>query len=147
MKRVVALLVLCTGIISAVNAQTKSKSSSDSSFIYIYRGGQFGGALTNFSIWVDDQKLCKISNGKYFKVAVTPGTHKIEAKVGGVSIMKKETSVEVEVVAGRSNYVACNMKQSVTRVRLEMTEVVEKAGMKAIENMTVDNCQSQIDEK
>lgn len=143
MKKILFLVIFLAGITSLANAQSKA---SDSSYIYIYRGGQFSGALANFSIWVDDKKLCKISNGKYFKVAVSPGTHKIEAKVGGVGIMKKETSLEVDVVAGRSNYVSCNMKQSVTRVRLEMTEVVEKAGLKAIEGMSVDNCQAQIDD-
>ena len=35
---------------------------ADSSFIYIYRVGQFSGALANFTIFVDGLKLCKISN-------------------------------------------------------------------------------------
>lgn len=149
MKKFILFLAFFTCLSSVVTAQTSTKlsgSNSDSSFIYIYRTGQFGGAMANFSIWVDDKKLCKISNDKYFKVAVTPGTHKIEAKLGGVSIMKKETSVEVDVVAGKSNFIACNMKSSITRVRLEMTEVVEKAGKKEIEKMSLDRCQGSIDE-
>lgn len=149
MKKIILLVAFFAGLTSVVAAESKTKlpgSTSDTSFIYIYRAGQFNGALANFSIWVDDKKLCKISNGKYFRIAVSPGTHKIEAKVGGVGIMKKETSVEVDVVEGKSNYIACNMKQSITRVRLEMTEVVEKTGKKDIEKMSVDNCQSQIDE-
>lgn len=150
MKKLLLLVACIAGISVMANAQTAGQSAgsgADSSFIYIYRGGQFGGALTNFSIWVDDKKLCKISNGKYFRVAVAPGTHKIEAKIGGVGVMKKETSVEVDVVAGKSNYISCNMKQSITRARLEMTEVVEKTGKKDIEKMSLDNCQGSIDDK
>ncbi len=150
MKKIITLLALSCAITSesfASTMTTLSGPNTDTSFLYIYRGGQFGGALSNFSIWVDDEKICKISNGKYIKVALTPGTHKVEAKVGGVGIMKKETSIEVDVVKGKSNFVSCNMKQSITRVRLEMTEVVEKNGQKDIEKMTLDNCQSRIDDE
>jgi Protein of unknown function (DUF2846) len=74
------------------------------------------GSLTNFTIWVDDQKLCKISNGKYFKVPVKAGTHIVSAKRGGVGVMKKETEVEVDVENGKSAYISCSMKSSITRV-------------------------------
>lgn len=120
--------------------------AEDSSFIYIYRGGQFAGAFTNFAIWVDETKLCKISNNKFLRVPVSPGTHVVSAKQGGVAIMKKETEVEIDVEAGKSYYVSCNMKSSITRVRLEMIEVVEKTGKRAIESMKPDNCQGKIDE-
>ena len=102
------------------------------------------GSLTNFTIWVDDQKLCKISNGKYFKVPVKPGTHIVSAKRGGVDVMKKETEVEVDVENGKSAYISCSMKSSITRVRLVMEEVVAKTGVKDITDMKVDNCQGNI---
>ncbi len=120
--------------------------SQDSSFIYIYRGGQFGGALTNFSIWLDNDKLCKLSNGRFFRIAVKPGTHVVSAKRGGVGIAKKETEVEVDVEKGKSYYVSCSMKQSITRVRLEMQEVMPKTGVKDIEKMKVDNCQGKVED-
>ena len=125
----------------------KRVSDADSSFIFIYRGGQFTGALTNFTIFVDDIKLCKISNGKYFKVPVKPGAHVVSAKRGGVGIMKKETEVDVDVESGQSSYISCSMKSSITRVRLEMQEVVPKTGVKDISNMKVDNCQGNIEDQ
>ncbi len=121
-----------------------SHPGQDSSYIYIFRGGQFSGAFTNFAIWVDETKLCKISNNKYLRVPVMPGTHIVSAKQGGIAIMKKETEVEVDVEAGKSYYVSCAMKSSITRVRLDMQEVLEKTGKKAIETMKVDNCQAAI---
>lgn len=125
----------------------KSIPDADSSFIFIYRGGQFMGSLTNFTIWVDDQKLCKISNGRYFKVPVKPGTHTVSAKRGGVGVMKKETEVEVDVESGKSAYISCSMKSSITRVRLVMEEVVAKTGIKDISGMKADNCQSSIEDQ
>lgn len=118
---------------------------NDSSFIYIYRVGQFNGALANFAVFVDGKKLCKISNNKYFKVGVAPGKHEISAKVGGIGIMKKETEVEIDVETGGEYYVACNMKSSITRVRLEMTEVTKNSGKKQMENMSEDKCQEKLD--
>lgn len=117
--------------------------NTDSSFIYIYRGGQFAGAFANFAIYVDNNKLCKLSNGKYFKVAVSKGVHEISAKRGGVGIGKKETVMEVDVENGKSYYVSCTMKQSITRVRLEMQEVMPKTGMRDISEMKIDHCQAE----
>lgn len=130
-----------------VKTEIKSTPYADSSFIFIYRGGQFVGSLTNFAIWVDDHKLCKISNGKYFKVPVKAGTHIVSAKRGGVGVMKKETEVEIDAENGKSYYISCTMKSSITRVRLVMEEVVEKTGIKDITDMKVDNCQGNVEDQ
>ncbi|MEP6950936.1 MAG: DUF2846 domain-containing protein [Ginsengibacter sp.] len=140
-----AFIIMARGKI--VRNEINPVTDADSSFIFIYRGGQFMGSLTNFTIWVDDHKLCKISNGKYFKVPVKPGTHIVSAKRGGVGVMKKETEVEVDVENGKSAYISCSMKSSITRVRLVMEEVVAKTGVKGITDMKVDNCQGNIEDQ
>ena len=78
---------------------------------------------------------------------VKPGTHVISAKRGGVGIGKKETEVDVDVESGKSYYISCSMKTSITRARLEMEEVVEKTGIKDISDMKVDNCQANIEDQ
>lgn len=87
-----AIFFCCILILSANSpiGQWNQKPQQDESYIYIYRGGQMGGALTNFAIWVDDKKVCKLSNGKYLKVPVTPGKHTVSARRGGVGVMKKK---------------------------------------------------------
>lgn len=122
----------------------KPKPDADSAFVYIYRGGSFSGALTNFVIFVDNERLCKLSNKRYFKVPVKPGTHIISAHRGGVGIGKKETEVEVDAENGKSYYISCSIKTSITRARLEMEEVVERTGLKDISDMKVDNCQAEV---
>jgi exosome complex RNA-binding protein Rrp4 len=136
-------LVLCflISVSFTVFANEVKKSVEDSAFIYIYRAGQFSGSLSNWAIFVDDKKICKLSNGKFIKVYVTPGKHKVSAKIGGVDLFKKETDVEIEVEAGGTYYVACNIKQSITRARLEMIEVAKSTGQKQMEKMTIDKCQ------
>jgi hypothetical protein len=144
-----AITILGTAIIlpakSTIGHHGKSNHDEES-FIYIYRGGQFGAALSNFTIFVDDHKLCKLSNGRYLKVPVKPGTHMVSAKRGGIGVMKKETEVEVDVEQGKSNYVSCSVKSSITRVRLNMEEVLPKTGERDIKDMKPDNCQASIEE-
>lgn len=123
----------------------QSARSQEQSYIYIYRGGQWSGSLTNFSVYLDGKKICKLSNGKYIKVPVSPGVHELEAKKSGLDIAKKQTSLSVEVEAGKSHYVSCTMKSSITRVRMEMTEVVPSNGKRDLEKMKEDNCSENID--
>ncbi len=152
MKKFFSTVLLAFAFVMIAQAKTtrfaiKFAPDADSSFIYIYRGGQFSGAFTNFAIWVDDIKLCKISNKRYFKVPVKAGKHIISAKRGGVGIGKKETEVEVDAESGKSYYISCSVKTSITRVRLEMQEVVEKTGINDISDMKVDNCQGSVEEQ
>ena len=123
------------------------QAPGDSSVIYIYRTGQFNGAGTNWAIFVDGQKICKISNNRFMQITVAPGKHRISAKIGGANLFKKETEVEIEAETGGSYYVACNIKQSITRSRLEMLEVTKSTASKQMEGMQLDKCQEKIDKE
>ncbi|MGG9960604.1 DUF2846 domain-containing protein [Ferruginibacter sp. SUN106] len=136
-----------TILIIAVLCCFKVSAQTTGSYIYVYRTGQWGAALTNYAVFLDGKKICKLSNAKYIKIPVSPGTHELQAKKGGVDILKKETSLTVEVEAGKDNYVSCSIKSSITRQRMEMTEVVKSNGEKAIADMKPDNCQDDVEEK
>ena len=149
-KVIFLLAFVCIGLTSvkaAEKPQTFNTPPADSAVIYIYRVGQFMGAGANWAMFVDEEKLCKLSNNKFMRVVVKPGKHMISSRVGGVGLFKKETEVEIEAEAGGEYYVACNIKQSFTRARLEMIEVTKGTGKKQMEKMTLDNCQEKIDEK
>jgi len=153
-KRILKLsmLLVCASIAFAFKPNSKVSEVSngptaDSAVIYIYRVGQFMGAGANWAMFVDEDKLCKLSNNKFMRVVVKPGKHVISSRIGGVGLFKKETEVEIEAEAGGEYYVACNIKQSFTRARLEMIEVTKGTGKKQMEKMTLDNCQEKIDEK
>ncbi len=144
-KTLFVLLLVSSAMLASYSCY--SRTDSDSTFIYVYRVGQFSGAGANWAVFLDDQKICKLSNNKYMKLAVAPGKHKISAKVGGVGLLKKETEIDIEAEAGGSYYVACNVKTSITRARLEMIEVTKGSANKQMEKMSLDNCQETIDEK
>jgi uncharacterized protein DUF2846 len=141
MKHSFAIIVL-TALTSFANAQ--SQKTQEQSYVYFFRGGQFGAALANFTFYIDGHKTCKLSNDKYFKFPISPGTHEIDARLSGAFVYKKETSIIITTEAGKSNYVSCDVKRSLIRARIEMIEVVENAGKKAIATMKEDNCQEDI---
>jgi len=149
MKKSLIALSLATLLITVVsfNSLKQTTPAEDMATVYIYRVGQFGAAAANWSIWTDDTKICKLSNNKFIKHQVKPGKHVYNAKVGGIGILKKETGIEIEAEAGKSYYIACNVKQSITRTRLELVEVTKSSADKQMAKMTIDNCREGIDEK
>jgi Protein of unknown function (DUF2846) len=145
MKKIIFLFLLFA--YSSIEINANQATLEDSCIIYIYRVGQYAGAGANWAMFVDETKLCKLSNNKFMRVVVKPGKHVVSSRVGGVGLFKKETELELETEAGGEYYVACNIKQSFTRVRMEMIEVTKGSGKKQMEKMTLDKCQEQIDNK
>ncbi|HEX8329407.1 MAG TPA: DUF2846 domain-containing protein [Hymenobacter sp.] len=115
--------------------------AEETATIYIYRGGQFMGALANYAVYVNDQKICKLSNERYIEYQAKPGKLNIMAKNGGVEVFKKETGLELTVEAGRKYYVRGDIKTSFTRARMELSEVTENTAKRDMEKLTADNCQ------
>ena len=147
MRKLTAVVIFIITFFTVHAIKSNALPGDEDAVIYIYRVGQFSGAGANWAMFVDEQKICKLSNNKFMKVTVKPGKHTISSRVGGVGVFKKETELEVETEAGGEYYVACNIKQSFTRVRLEMIEVTKGTGKKQMEKMTLDNCQEDIDKK
>lgn len=129
---------------SFISTKSPVKKPADTAVVYIYRVGQFNAALANWAVFVDEKKICKLSNNRFIKIEVTPGKHVFTAKVGGVSVFKKETDVELNAETGQTYYIACNVKTSLTRSRMELIEVTKGTGEKQMEKMTLDNCQENI---
>lgn len=139
-KKIVFSIAFFVAAFSFMGANATEKPLGDSAIIFIYRTGQFSGAGANWAIYVDDKKICKLSNNKYLFVVVPAGKHVISSRIGGVGMFKKNTELEVEVEGGGDYYVACNIKSSLTRARLEMIEVAKNTGKKEIDKMSLDNC-------
>ena len=135
--------VLLFACFSFTTAPKKTQSLTEEATIYIYRTGQWMGSTANWSMFVDEKKICKLSNNKYIKVTVPQGKHTISSKQGGVAMMKKEMEIEIDAEAGKSYYISCNVKTSFTRARLEMLEVTKSTADKQMEKLTLDNCQEE----
>ncbi|MDB5269221.1 MAG: hypothetical protein JWP58_2261 [Hymenobacter sp.] len=115
--------------------------ADDTATVCIYRGGQFMGSMVNYAVYINGEKICKLSNERYIEYKTKPGTLNIMAKNGGVEVFKKETGLELAVEAGHKYYVRGDIKTSITRARMELSEVTENTAKRDMAKLTVDNCQ------
>lgn len=142
-----ACMAILMGAATFANINPNPRPKAETASIYIYRTGSWSGAGNNWAMFVDGEKVCKLSNNRYIKVDVAPGKHRVSSKIGGIEVLKKETDLEIDAEAGKSYFVACNVKQSLTRARLEMVEVTKSSADKQMEKMTLDKCQEADDTK
>ncbi|HZH96136.1 MAG TPA: DUF2846 domain-containing protein [Flavisolibacter sp.] len=145
MKIILLSAVVVIGLSFIPKPVILKNETAEKATIYVYRGGQLSGALSNWALFVNEKKMCKLSNNKFMKLEVEPGKHLISAKVGGVQILKKETEIEIDAEGGKSYYIACNVKTSITRQRMELMEVTKSTADKQMQKMSLDNCQESVD--
>ncbi|HEY2722784.1 MAG TPA: DUF2846 domain-containing protein [Chitinophagaceae bacterium] len=141
MKLLLLTFFIAVSLVSAGRSVVNKTKSDDSTFIYIYRSGKLTGSLINWWIYVDDQKICKLSNNRYMQVFVKRGKHIVEAKQAGVTVSKKETQITITAERGKNYFVACNVQMKVLSDKLELLEVTESTGGKQMDGMLLDNCQ------
>ena len=134
----VCLLALTTAFRSDLPA---TLAHADFATVYIYRSGQFMGSGTNYAIFANGEKICKLSNNRYIEYKAKPGKLTLSVHVGGVGVFKKETGLDLDVEAGKKYYVKGDQKSSITRVRLDLSEVTENTAKRDMSGMTVDACQ------
>lgn len=114
---------------------------ADFGTVYVYRGGQFFGSALNYAIFANGERICKLSNNKYIEYKAKPGKLSVTAHRGGMEVFKKETGLEMDVEAGKSYYIKGDLKSSIMRTRLELSEVTENTAKRDMKDMTIDACQ------
>jgi hypothetical protein len=66
--------------------------------IHVYRQRRFVGSALSPSIYVDDQQVARVGNGRRFTAKLTPGTH-------GIRSDDKSSSVSLDVKPGQDYYI------------------------------------------
>jgi hypothetical protein len=66
--------------------------------IHVYRQRRFVGSALAPSIYVDDQQVARVGNGRRFTAKLTPGTH-------GIRSDDKSSSVSLDVKPGQDYYI------------------------------------------
>ena len=123
------------------NDKNDPDSSSSMATIYVYRTGQFLAAARNWAIFVNGERICKLSNNKFLIHEVEPGNIAIAAQVGGVEFWPKKVKVfEIPVESGVKYYLKTNLKQSFTRGRVELSEVTERTFKEETKESAQDRC-------
>lgn len=143
MKLSLLFALLCLGFISTAfrSDSINPQAQADFATVYIYRGGQSFGSTLNYAIFANKEKICKLSNNRYIEYKAKPGKLSLTAYQGGVELFKKETGLDLDVEAGKNYYVKGDLKTSITRSRMELSEVTENTAKRDMNGMKVDACQ------
>jgi hypothetical protein len=98
-----AILVGCATVPSAspeADAAAKEfKPPEGKANLYLARGYSSLGSMAAFKLAVDGQALGKINQGRFWVIALGPGTHRIEA-----SSSVNKTTLNFDAVAGRNYF-------------------------------------------
>ena len=114
--------------------------------LIIYRDKQFAGSALNYAIYINDVKLCKLSNNRYIEWEVEPGKVVVNAKRGGMEAFKKKTEIDLDTEGGGIYYIRCDLQSSLMRTRLEMSEVTINTAKRDLKEMEADDCQDNLKE-
>jgi hypothetical protein len=139
MKRILIILTLAL-VARASMAQNESVLNEPATLI-IYRKGQYSGFSANFSVYVNGELICKLSNNRYIEVTIPPGKINIIAVKSGVAINKKTEALLIAVSPGQTYYLQGNVKSSAIRYRMELSEVTVGTFERDTGEMVRDNCQ------
>ena len=139
-KQFILAMAICLSFTSFAQDSTM-QANSEVAIVKVYRGGQFFGSALNYSIFANGEKICKLSNNKYIEFEVPVGSVEINALRGGVEVFKRKTGVMLETEAGGTYYIKCDVKSSITRTRLELSEVTKSTANRDMVDMERDNCQ------
>ena len=120
-------------------SRTVSTATADSATVYFYRGKQFTSALANYVLLANDKQICRLSVKRYVVYKALPGKVYFTSREGGLAIPKKE-QLELDLEAGKSYYVQCDVKTGLVTTRMEMTEVTESTAKKKMDGLQPDNC-------
>jgi len=137
-------------LLTATAFRSDSRSvpaGADYATVIIYRGGQAFALGLNYSIFANGEKICKLSNNRYIEYKAKPGKLSLTAQRGGIEVFKRETGIDLDVEAGKKYFVQGDVKSSLMRTRLELSEVTENTAKRNMADMTVDNCQEALDSK
>lgn len=105
----------------------KFQSIDDKSVLYIYRTSRAlnAGGLT--SVMLDAHSIGDLRTGRYFRVEVAPGNHKIQCRTPESSAV-----VDLNCEAGKIYYFKQNEHIGIETSRVSLKEVSEKKGKEAV---------------
>lgn len=122
-------LFLLTSACASVNvAKQKAfpRPKPGHGMVYVYREKVFQGWLTSQNIWENEsspRKIGAVKNGSYFAASLPPGRRTIF--VNG----EVRSAVQLDVKAGETYYLMCNINMGWWTARPKLTQVIESEAL------------------
>ncbi len=131
LKAILLLFILLVSPLAYPKNRGFAKPQEEKAIVYIYRTRNIFGSALEPSVFCDDNELARIGSGRYIKLALSPGMHRIH-------MTDKKYSYDVDMKAGEEYYFRLHLPFSAMRLdkghgRLEVVD--KRKGAKEIKNV------------
>jgi len=145
MNYIVLLLACLLG--NQICAQPVVRPDPEKATLVIYRDFSTSNYVpdfhVNFNIWVNGQRICKLSDNRYLVYAIDPGPVNLQAKAAGFFLSKRRRFM-TDVKVGQVYYISCYQRNDILFRWLEMTLVPYENSRARMTNMQADHCMERL---
>jgi len=121
--RILTAILLLTAVACAQEPAKASKA-----IIHLYRERAYTGSLRKMPIFMDEQQIADLVNGRFFVAKLEPGKHVFRCRT-------KLEAITVELVAGQDYYLRAELIQGFTKNHWRVIEVTNDQGAADIERL------------
>jgi hypothetical protein len=127
LSKFVMLLVLLASSMTA-NALRAVAQDDAKATVYVYRPSKFVGKALEPSVFLDDQKLLDMDNGRYFALRLDAVRHIIRSN-------EKDSEIDQTWEAGKTYYVKITIAAGMMKGHGQMGMVTEKLAVKEMQKL------------
>lgn len=102
-----------------------AQANAEEGEIVFIRPREYRASLVNFSIFADEQRVSKISNGRFLKHKMKAGKHFVSLQRMGKRPKRNAVLTPIEVEVGKTKYVLLTWQQGFWKNRFVATEITE----------------------
>jgi hypothetical protein len=124
-KFVTLIVVLSSMTAAALPAVAQDDAKAT---VYVYRPGKFIGKALEPSVFLDEQKLLDMDNGRYFALKLDSGRHIIRSN-------EKDSEIDQTWEAGKAYYVKITIAAGMMKGHGQMGMVTEKLALKEMQKL------------
>ena len=94
-------VILASGSLYGQNQNGHPDSAKQSGKVYYMRSTGFSGSAQGFTVFIDDNIVCKLNNKRYSIHEVAPGIRRFSVQFAGKSSKEKAERIEINIEAGK----------------------------------------------
>lgn len=140
MKKLLSLLLLSSIVISAEAQSATADTTTQTAKVYFMRSTGFTGSAQGFTVFIDDNIVCKLNNKRYSVHEVAPGTHRFSVQFAGKNSKDKAERIEISTEAGKTYYIQLIFQNGLLKNNLYCQEVTENSAKTMLGNLKEDSC-------
>ncbi len=133
-------ILLFTGVFGVVFSQelVENKEGADFGLVYFLRGKGHIGSATAFSAFIDEDRVCNLSNRRFSAHAVEPGEHEFRVQFDGGKTKKKAEVLKIDIEAGKTYYIQMTIQTGVFVNDLTPVEITRNTALRLVEDDKIE---------